>query len=452
MTTIAGFPFFELHFENDGKPSQAAELAALTQQVTTAAGTTDVILIAHGFRNDEQDATTLYTNFLTTLRAHLAEPAFQSIANRQYAVGAVFWKSKQFDESPGNDGKAQGIDSETLARDAVVATLNDIRDSIASSEQRPKLDAAIGLVDQLKGSPETQNKFVSLVMSLTDGIPADPTEGLEQIRAKDGSELLRVLQAPIILPTTRASDSDGGAAGFAGVGVGMGGDGDGGAQSFGSFVGGILGPVNSFLNLTTWYVMKNRGGVVGANGVADAVRALKALNPAPRVHLVGHSLGGRLMAACAKALATAPVAHPDSLTLLEAAFSHYGFSAKGANNPEGFFRPVVTSSVVTGPTIATFSAHDTVVGLAYAISSRLAGDNTKAVGDKDDQYGGIGRNGAQFCDVGVETMLHIAGTPYDKFAIGKIVSLDGSDGLITNHSDVTNPNVTYAFASALAET
>jgi hypothetical protein len=32
------------------------------------------------------------------------------------------------------------------------------------------------------------------------------------------------------------------------------------------------------------------------------------------------------MAACAKALADAPILHPDSLTLLEAAFSHYGFS------------------------------------------------------------------------------------------------------------------------------
>ena len=33
-----------------------------------------------------------------------------------------------------------------------------------------------------------------------------------------------------------------------------------------------------------------------------AVRALHASRPDIRIHLVGHSLGGRLMAACAKAL------------------------------------------------------------------------------------------------------------------------------------------------------
>ncbi len=36
-------------------------------------------------------------------------------------------------------------------------------------------------------------------------------------------------------------------------------------------------------------------------------------------HLVGHSLGGRLMAACAKALCADPKVRPDSLLLLEAA-------------------------------------------------------------------------------------------------------------------------------------
>lgn len=73
--------------------------------------------------------------------------------------------------------------------------------------------------------------------------------------------------------------------------------------------------------MTTWYVMKDRSGTVGATGVADAVRALHGSRPAIRIHLVGHSLGGRLMAGCAKALCDSPTLQPDSLTLLEAAFS-----------------------------------------------------------------------------------------------------------------------------------
>ena len=128
------------------------------------------------------------------------------------------------------------------------------------------------------------------------------------------------------------------------------------------------------------------------------------------------------------------------------------FSAKGPNNEEGFFRPVVANKVVKGPLVATYSSKDIVVGLTYAVASRLARDNTKAVGDANDQYGGIGRNGAQNCDVGVSDTLHSAGTPYTDIPLGKVVSYNGSDGLINNHSDITNAAVTYLFASALTRT
>src|SRR6185369_14569083 len=86
------------------------------------------------------------------------------------------------------------------------------------------------------------------------------------------------------------------------------------AQSLESAFGSVFGRIGQFLNLTQWYVMKNRSGVVGAAGVAQAVRDLKAANPAIKIHLVGHSLGGRLMAGCAKSLAESGN-HVESLSL-----------------------------------------------------------------------------------------------------------------------------------------
>jgi hypothetical protein len=157
------------------------------------------------------------------------------------------------------------------------------------------------------------------------------------------------------------------------------------------------------------------------------------------------------MAGCAKALAQTPVVHADSLTLLEAAFSHFGLSAANREGTPGYFRDIITKNVVTGPMIATFSFQDTVVGHAYAIASRLAGDNVRAIGDANDPYGGIGRNGAQNCAEAVTEQLHLAGTPYQ--LRGQVVlCLDGSGGLIRDHGDVRNENVTYAFASAVAAT
>jgi hypothetical protein len=142
---------------------------------------------------------------------------------------------------------------------------------------------------------------------------------------------------------------------------------------------------------------------------------------------------------------------PDSVTLLEAAFSHFGFSADNGKGTPGYFRAVIDSRIVKGPFISTFSAEDTVVGKAYAIASRVAGDRTRGLGDSADPFGGIGRNGAQRTPESVSGKLLTPDGSYD-FAPGVLTNLDGSGGLITHHSDVTNPAVTYAFASALART
>ena len=117
----------------------------------------------------------------------------------------------------------------------------------------------------------------------------------------------------------------------------------------------------------------------------------------------------------------------------------------------GFFREVIDKSVVRGPLISTFSYQDTVVGTAYAVSSRLSGDNVKATGDKDDQFGGIGRNGTQLTREATNRALGSVGTKYD-FTAKVVNNLDGSGGLIKNHSDITNAEVTYAVASAIAAT
>lgn len=197
--------------------------------------------------------------------------------------------------------------------------------------------------------------------------------------------------------------------------------------------------------------MKDRSGTIGAKGVAPAVRALRKRMPNVRIHLVGHSLGGRVMAACARALCTRPQVQPDSLMLLQAAFSHYGFSPDNGRGVRGFFRDVVEKKIVKGPFLSTFSAEDTVVGKAYALSSRLAGDDSRAIGDASDEFGGIGRNGAlKTSEVANARLLQPGGTY--AYQLGVINNLDASGGLITNHGDVTNPAVTYAFATAVART
>jgi len=422
MQLIERFDFVPLTFDDRGALTSKKDFNALLDRVASPA-VTDAIVIAHGFRNDARDATTLYTHFLQTLRSNLDRPEFASVAARGFVVAGVYWPSKPFREAFGDDGVEEGTRGIRREADAMAlakAELADLRRA-ASPAKRKKLDKAKQLLPKLEGNAKAQDEFVALVLSLLDRAAPDKTEGLPQIKKRSGSELLNRLADP------------------------------NGARGLGDAFGTIAGRVGQFLNLTTWYVMKDRSGTVGETGVAKAVRALRRARGDLKIHLVGHSLGGRLMASCAKSLADAPKLRPDSLVLLEAAFSHYGFSADNGRGAKGFFRNVVTKKVVKGPFVSTFSAQDTVVGKAYSVMSRLALDNTREIGDASDEFGGIGRNGPLKTEEVVTSHLHAPGTPYD-YALDSINNLDGSGGLITNHSDVTNPAVTYAVASALART
>lgn len=440
MESMRGFDFTRLQFDADGVLQNAPALQELK-----SSGATDIVFIAHGFRNDENDATGLYDRFLTTFRDQLSNPAFSSVASRKLVIAGVYWPSKPYQETvPG--GSAQALDENAAQKEAVRMKLEDLKATVARADQKPKIEKAIGLLDQVDGSKDAQDQFVKLALSLWDNSEADPTEGTDRIRATDGSVLLDKLKMPIIV-SSGASHAEGGTMS---VGAATTATGDGTTQGLGSMFGSVFGRIGQFLNLTTWYVMKNRAGVVGSAGVAQAVRDLKAATPAVKIHLVGHSLGGRLMAGCAKSLAQTN-SHVESLSLLEAAFSHYGFSANNGKGQAGFFRAVIDRKVVTGPMIATYSGQDKVVGTVYAVASRLASDSVQEVGDANDPYGGIGRNGAQKTPESVTGVLHAVGTPY-QFELLKINCLDGSGGLIKDHGDIANAFVTYAFASAVSQT
>jgi len=443
MPKLEGFDWFATTFDADGRLAQPGELDALVAHVGT--GVTDVVFLAHGFRNDEADALGLYTGFLNTFRAHLSRAELAALAARRFAVVGVFWPSKRFSEDSGaGGGGAAAVGGAAAERARVKARLETLAAESTKSAHKQALTSAIGLLDRAETDTKAQDDLVRALLTLVADVKADDGDGLDRVRARPGHEVLARFSAPILLPTHKKV-GDGGVAGVGG--------GAGGVLSIGGLFHSIAGKVGQFLNVTTWWTMKERSGVVGAAGLAPAVRRLRAKQPALKIHLVGHSLGGRLVTACAKALsAPKPVVAVDSLSLLEAAFSHYGFAPDNGEGRPGFFREVITERVVTGPTIATFSAKDTVVGTVYALASRLADDNVKAVGDAGDKFGGIGRNGAQRTPESTSAGLHKAGAAYGAFAAGKVNCLDGSQNLINDHGDVRNEHVTYAVASAIAQT
>jgi pimeloyl-ACP methyl ester carboxylesterase len=193
--------------------------------------------------------------------------------------------------------------------------------------------------------------------------------------------------------------------------------------------------------------MKSRAGTVGGNGVAVMLTRLRSERPDLRLHLVGHSFGGRLVTAAAHVLPANTKAV--SMSLLQAAFSHNALSGEfgdGKRKEKGFFRAVIADQRVSGPIIITHTKNDRAVGVAYPLASRIAGQNAAALGDQNDPYGGMGRNGAQATEEARNNnaTLGLPGTKYS-FAPGKVHNV--LSDVITGHSDVARIEVAYAVLS-----
>jgi len=196
-------------------------------------------------------------------------------------------------------------------------------------------------------------------------------------------------------------------------------------------------------NLTTFYQMKERAGIIGRTGLAPVLDEISHRYPKVRIHLAGHSFGARLVTAAADAVDN-PV---QSLALLQGAFSHHGF-AKSINGVAGAFRNVIARCKVQGPLVVTHTRNDQAVGLAYALASRVAGQEAAFLGDSNDRFGGIGSNGAVRTSEAIQRSLLPARAEYN-FQSGKIHNFK-ADAFIRSHSDILNPEVAWLIQSVLS--
>jgi len=108
---------------------------------------------------------------------------------------------------------------------------------------------------------------------------------------------------------------------------------------------------------------------------------------------------------------------------------------------------VITGGKVSGPILVSHTVKDLAVGLAYAIASRIAGQNAAAIGDANDPFGGLGRNGAQHTPEAKDGDLLAVGGKYSLVAPTKIFNLK-ADSIIGGHSDIVKPEIAFALLQA----
>ena len=404
---------------------------------------TDLFLISHGWNNDMAEARDLYCHFFARVREVMDGHSVPGINARKFAILAVLWPSKKFAEEeliPSGAADAGSPVSEAF----ILRQLQSLKGVFDKPDADAVLEQAKLLVPQLENSPKAQRTFANLIRSLPDKQHGDPEDASDRFFKQSGDEVMNKLSKPLLV-APRPSGTTGGAAGLRSPARGT-----GGAAGLGQVFTGVKSAALNLLNYTTYYQMKERAGIVGRSGVNTVIRELRQKFPNLKIHLIGHSFGGRLVTAAADGPANQPPVKPNSMSLLQAAFSHNGFAEKFDQTHDGFFRKVVTENKILGPIVISYSKNDTAVGLLYPLASLIAGQNASKIGDANDPYGGMGRNGAQKTPEAINGALGAVGSAY-QFKTGKLYNLN-ADACIMDHSDIAKSEVAYALLSAVATT
>ncbi|RTZ40011.1 hypothetical protein EKL30_17310 [Candidimonas sp. SYP-B2681] len=443
------FTHFDVEFTKDGNVFDNAQVDAV---LTSLPNFTDLLVVSHGWNNDMQEARLLYENFFKSVDQLLDIKAVEGLAERKFGVIRLFWPSKKFadeDLLPGG-GAASAI---RQSDDSLIVFLERMKSDparlggpgktdkhVPNKKRVTAINAAQALVPKLETDKSARSKFVTLLRSIQDPSFAHTDDGSKEFFALKPEELFEAFSdgvAPL-----SASAEFGGARAV----VGSARPAHGGDAAIADMVSGIKAAARRIANFATYNEMKQRAGLVGSSGVAPLIGRIRDRKKDIKVHFVGHSFGGRLVTAAANAL---PKGTPSvSVSLLQAAFSHNGLATKFDDKHDGQFSALVAEKRASGPIIITHTKNDRAVGVAYPLASRISLDQASALGDENDPYGGMGRNGAQ--KMGPETIAGTLLRPGQQYAFvsGQVYNLNADD-IITDHGDVTNESVAYAVLNAV---
>jgi pimeloyl-ACP methyl ester carboxylesterase len=221
----------------------------------------------------------------------------------------------------------------------------------------------------------------------------------------------------------------------------------------------FLDPRNA-LRLFSVYQMKDRAGVVGAHGIATLLRDVIAAAGGTRVHAVGHSYGCKVILSAVCAPPPLPRSL-DSLLLLQPAVSHLCFAdlIPRVGKPGGYRNALER---VRTPILSTYSDDDFALHKTFHLALRrdsdlgeqdigIAADIYTTAGTPPSNYAALGGFGPRRAGQRLVDPIPAAGTPYPAFdAADAVIGLDGSQGLIGSHGDITSPTTAWALHQLLS--
>jgi len=412
---IGGLPYWEIHFDEKGTLVDDGQLPVELFGHHLA----DLFIFCHGWNSSVASARDLYQAMFTLL----SEQIGAATTSRPAGAVGVFWPSLVFPED------------DPTAPPAAAPSGQQPAASLAPVFQPPQQQALSKIGELLDAEPADSGKLREahgLIRSLVTSPDLDASE--------DTGE-----QAVLAQPTAAVFGH------FAGMSKTH-----DDAEGLGDVFKTLWGGARDVLRTASYYEMKNRAGVIGRSGLGPLVSRLVPAGGAPRVHLLGHSFGARLVAFALSGLpsdrrgAASPV---KSLTLIQGAFSHFSFAQPMPIDAARNGALAANRNGVDGPLLATFSAADRAVGWWYPAASLLSHSDSESAQDLTYRWGAMGHDGYQEQDA-TEIILQPAGKPYT-FDKGHFYRLKSDAVIAANqsafsgaHSDIRHPEILWAVLAA----
>ncbi|MER7968843.1 serine-threonine protein kinase [Streptomyces sp. NPDC096080] len=425
-------PYWELTFDADGDvdgPERDRLLAGVTRRQVR-----DLIVFAHGWNNDRAGATALYRDFYA--------PVPRLAPGGAIGYVGVIWPSMLFcDErvpraappAAAPPAHASALDEET--RHALLETFPG----------KAPLIGRISLILEQRHSQDAEfAEFGRLVRELVEVVPGGP----QPLFAADTLAEGVPQSEPVLLTGDTATVCGEFAQALAGL-AGSGSPGVPGPAAEGFAPPDPWDGARELLRQATYYAMKRRAGTVGERGLGPVVGQLAARAPGLRVHLVGHSFGGRLVSFALGGLAEG-VRAVKSVTLLQGAFSHYAFAARLPFDARAGGMLQGQQKRIDGPLVCCHSRFDTALGTLYPLASRMAGEDESFLGVDigrrlGPQWGAMGHDGVQAVPGTVG--LDLAGALRGPLPTAGCVNVDVSEVVRRGgppcgaHSDIVHPEL-----------
>ncbi|MDQ6924891.1 MAG: hypothetical protein M3154_01470, partial [Candidatus Eremiobacteraeota bacterium] len=273
MPDLSGLPYDEIAFDRTATLVDPGQVDATAAALASAAGhSADLVVLSHGWNDTADEARALYAafgaNFAVALAANGVLPA------RRVQVLGILWPSKRFADArltPAEPAHALITTQLTRVESLAGADLSDAR------AQVPRLTRSVA----------AQRTFIDHVLAtLPPTATQEEAQPAHLVQMAGDPHFLDRLGSPVL-----GSASPGGtpltahalqaeALRMPAVATGIG-------DWFSAIDAGAL----NLLNYATYYLMKDRAGHIGRNGLAPVLARLRAAAPNTRVHLVGHSFG-----------------------------------------------------------------------------------------------------------------------------------------------------------------